>query len=118
MPILTSTAFNQFEVLLWGAAAVLCAVKGLSDRTVRRHLLAAAVTFLLFSGSDAVEIQTGAWWRPWWLFVWKAGCVLLEIGVQNGPTSGARSACKMDPPYRTREGTGEFASGFKGQGCS
>ena len=42
----------------------------------------------------------------------------LEIGVQNGPTSGARSACKMDPPYRTREGTGEFASGFKGQGCS
>ena len=42
----------------------------------------------------------------------------MEIGVQNGPTSGARSACKMDPPYRTREGTGEFASGFKGQGCS
>jgi hypothetical protein len=23
-----------------------------------------------------VEARTGAWWEPWWLFVWKALCVV------------------------------------------
>lgn len=36
----------------------------------------------------------------------------LEIGVQNGPTSGVGSALKMDPPYLTLEVTGAFVSGF------
>jgi hypothetical protein len=31
---------------------------------------------LFFGGSDIVEVQSGAWWSPWWLFVWKASCVL------------------------------------------
>jgi hypothetical protein len=26
--------------------------------------------------SDIVESRTGAWWRPWWLFAWKAVCVI------------------------------------------
>jgi hypothetical protein len=30
--------------------------------------------------SDLVEARTGAWWKPWWLFVWKAACVLLMLG--------------------------------------
>jgi len=37
--------------------------------------------FLLFSGSDAMTITTGAWWRPWWLFVWKATCVVTLFGT-------------------------------------
>lgn len=36
--------------------------------------LAAAVS-VAFGISDLVEAQTGAWWRPWWLLVWKALCV-------------------------------------------
>jgi hypothetical protein len=36
-----------------------------------------------FGLSDLVESQTGAWWTPWWLFAWKALCVLglLACGV-------------------------------------
>jgi len=68
-------------------------------------------------------VRTGEWGKDYHAAHLPRGLIThrgakLEIGVQNGPTSGARSACKMDPPYRTREGTGEFASGFKGQGCS
>jgi hypothetical protein len=36
------------------------------------------VLFLLlatFGLSDFVEIQTGAWYRPWWLLAWKGFCV-------------------------------------------
>ena len=35
---------------------------------------------ILFGISDLVEAQTGAWWRPWWLFLWKAVC-LTALGV-------------------------------------
>jgi len=42
----------------------------------RRDAVAAAVAFVAFGGSDVVESFTGAWWRPWWLFAWKAACVL------------------------------------------
>ena len=33
------------------------------------------VICFLFGLSDLVEAQTGAWWRPWWLFCWKAVCL-------------------------------------------
>ena len=39
-----------------------------------------AALLLLFGVSDVVEIWTGAWWRPWWLAVWKGACVV-GIGV-------------------------------------
>ena len=81
MPELTAKAFTQLEVVLWAAAAGIFVTRGFFDRTNRRHSFTAAVAFLLFSASDAVEIQTGAWWRPWWLFVWKAGCVLILAGL-------------------------------------
>ena len=35
----------------------------------------AAATLTLFGLSDIVEIQTGAWWQPWWLLVWKGACI-------------------------------------------
>jgi len=45
----------------------------------------AAVAFLAFAGTDLVEMQTGAWWRPWWLLVWKAACVgvLVTLAIQH-----------------------------------
>ncbi len=30
---------------------------------------------ILFGLSDLVEARTGAWWRPWWLLLWKAVCL-------------------------------------------
>jgi len=37
----------------------------------KKHILITALLFLLFGFSDIVEVYTGAWWSPWWLFVWK-----------------------------------------------
>jgi len=34
---------------------------------------------LLFGISDLVEVQTGAWWDPWWLFTLKAFCVVIFL---------------------------------------
>ena len=32
--------------------------------------------FLIFFGiSDFIEMNTGAWWKPWWLLIWKAICL-------------------------------------------
>ena len=32
--------------------------------------------FALFGISDLVEMQTGGWWKPWWLLLLKGLCVL------------------------------------------
>ena len=78
---LTPRTFNQFEVVLWIVCAGICLLHGLRNKQVRLPSLIACGAFLLFSGSDAMEITTGAWWRPWWLFVWKAACVVTLLGT-------------------------------------
>lgn len=68
---------NYAEAAFWAVVAV-----GFAWAAVRRtgqvgrECYLAAVTFLLFGFSDVVEVQTGAWYRPWWLLVWKGLCVL------------------------------------------
>lgn len=42
--------------------------------TIWRWLL--PLSFAVFGVSDLIESETGAWWRPWWLFGMKAACVL------------------------------------------
>jgi hypothetical protein len=46
---------------------------------------------ILFGLSDLVEAQTGAWWRPWWLFCWKAAC-LTAMGICFFKYRGDRAA--------------------------
>ena len=71
---------NSIEAGLWFVVAIGLMVWGWWRRGVRRWSWMAALVFLLFGASDLVEIETGAWWRPWWLLVWKAICVL-ALGV-------------------------------------
>jgi hypothetical protein len=47
------------------------------EKRLRPVLFVLVVTLAVFGGSDVVEARTGAWWRPWWLFVWKALCVII-----------------------------------------
>ncbi|MEO2025461.1 MAG: hypothetical protein ABGZ23_06210 [Fuerstiella sp.] len=74
-------AFNAFETLLWTCIAVVLFVTAARDQKIRRRSTLAALTFLIFAGSEIMEMQTGAWWRPWWLLVWKAACVVTLIAV-------------------------------------
>ena len=68
---------NYLEALIWFLFAIGFAVNArkTSGRT-RINRMITTLIFLLFGGSDIVEVQTGAWWSPWWLFVWKASCIL------------------------------------------
>lgn len=63
--------FNLMEGCYWVGLGVLAAWR--IRRPVRRYLLTADM--VIFGLSDFVEMQTGAWWRPWWLLVWKASCI-------------------------------------------
>ncbi|MHC4403592.1 MAG: hypothetical protein ACYTG0_28380 [Planctomycetota bacterium] len=64
--------FNLCEGMLWVVIAVWLAVVyrrgGQSDNLI----LAGSLLFFAFGISDFVEMQTDAWYRPWWLFAWKA----------------------------------------------
>jgi len=91
---------NLYEGILWltvGAGFVISLVK----RDQRVAKLVAACTFVAFGSSDFVEMATGAWWRPWWLFVWKAACVIMMVGLLVAylrRQRRARQEAKGDPP--------------------
>ena len=71
---------NYLEALIWFCFAIGFALNaGKTSGKTRINRLITTLNFLLFGGSDIVEVQTGAWWSPWWLFVWKASCVLSMV---------------------------------------
>jgi hypothetical protein len=64
--------FNICEGVLWiGIALGFAFVYG--RRRQNGDLMAAAgLLFATFGLSDFVEIQTGGWYKPWWLLAWKS----------------------------------------------
>jgi len=71
---------NYLEALIWFLFAIGFAVNaGKTSEKTRINRLITSLIFLFFGGSDIVEVQTGAWWSPWWLFVWKASCILSMV---------------------------------------
>jgi hypothetical protein len=52
---------------VWIAVALVVAFAG---QTRSRWLLAGLL--VTFGVSDIVETHTGAWFRPWWMLLWKA----------------------------------------------
>lgn len=69
---------NLVEGILWLVVASGFLVS-LVRRDQRLAKLIAACNFAAFGLSDFVEMGTGAWWRPWWLLVWKGLCVTLML---------------------------------------
>ena len=69
---------NYVEAGFWILiGAVFCAESVHRGGQRRRRCLLIAGTFIVFGISDVIEAQTGAWWRPWWLLVWKGLCVFV-----------------------------------------
>jgi hypothetical protein len=75
------TLYNALEFGLWLILATALTWRASSARHDSRKapFLIAAAAFAAFGVSDLVEIQTGAWYRPWWLLVWKVSCILVLI---------------------------------------
>jgi hypothetical protein len=68
--------FNCCEAALWFVIALVIAIRGrCQSPRVRRLALVAAVAFAVFGVSDLVEVRTGSYWEPKWLFVMKSACV-------------------------------------------
>lgn len=71
---------NLIEAGVWFVLAVALFVHALrGENRIRPTLFTIVVTLVAFGGSDLVEARTGAWWRPWWLFLWKAACVVVLL---------------------------------------
>ena len=68
--------FNQFEAALWFAISAVLFYRWIKTKPRLFHW-SLVVAFAVFGISDVIESYTGAWWDPWWLFVMKAGCVLV-----------------------------------------
>jgi hypothetical protein len=67
---------NYIEAGLWTTISAAFFVHAILSRG-RAQSLVAVITFLAFGISDVVEATTGAWWRPWWLLVWKGTCLVV-----------------------------------------
>ncbi len=86
---------NGVKAGLWALIALVLATRA------RGKPLVAAISVILvaFGASDIVEISTGAWWRPWWLLVWKGVCVsALLTAIIFTKRSRARMAKQSKTP--------------------
>lgn len=72
-------AFNAVEAALWIGMAFVVVFFGRQPRRISTYLW--SLTLFLFGISDIVELQTGAFWRPWWLLAWKAGCLATFLSL-------------------------------------
>jgi H+/Cl- antiporter ClcA len=69
--------FNYIEAAFWIVMGLILGVTALLAKPPYRRLsLLASVVLVCFGLSDVVEAQTGAWWRPIWLLLWKAACLI------------------------------------------
>ena len=65
--------YNYTEIFIWLAFSLVFWVPAFSRGEKHRWFcVIGGLAFMCASASELVEAYTGAWWRPWWLLVWKA----------------------------------------------
>ncbi len=72
-------AANYIEAAVWIVIGLGLAGAAIRFAPARQRLSAAAIVLIAFGVSDIVETQTGAWYHPWWLLVWKGLCVIALV---------------------------------------
>ena len=74
--------FNVFEGCFWIVMGVGLYIYNHRKRVVVfKHNFGLGFILVMFGISDFIEVTTGAWYRPWWLFVMKAICVVGLFGA-------------------------------------
>lgn len=69
----SAAGLNSVEAALWIVIGLFLfwGAKKLTVRYPRRDVFALGILFIAFGVSDVFEVHSGAWWRPWWLLLWK-----------------------------------------------
>jgi glucose dehydrogenase len=94
---------NTIEAAFWIVVGLGFVVRALlAPPAVQTRLWLAALLLITFGISDLVEVRTGAWWKPWWLLVWKGTCVVglltLLVGYIRTRRATPESASASDEP--------------------
>jgi len=77
MMSMVETVFNACEAGLWLMFAVIVFGRyGRAPPGVKRVARVMALLFVLFGISDLIEIESGAWWRPPGLLLFKGACLI------------------------------------------
>ena len=70
--------FNLIEMFIWLIVGIaFFASRFRQSNHYKKLTFLLAVTYIAFGLSDGVEVNTGAWWQPWWLLLWKIQCVII-----------------------------------------
>ena len=85
---------NAFEAAFWAIIGLVFLWRAFrfKETSAQNRCRVAAAAFLVFGLSDVIEITTGAWWRPWWLFLMKAICVVTLLGLYIEHRSRSKKA--------------------------
>ncbi|MCK5594700.1 hypothetical protein KAI19_00810 [bacterium] len=68
---------NYIEAILWALIAITVLIRSRkSPKQLKQIAVQTSIAFFSFAVSDLIEVQTGAWWRPWWLLLLKIICVI------------------------------------------
>jgi hypothetical protein len=72
--------FNYCEAVFWAIVSLVILIGAAkTSRRVKKIAYVAVPTLFLFGVSDIVEVFTGAWWKPFWLLLWKGLCIIVLV---------------------------------------
>lgn len=77
----TFRLFNLAEGVFWIVLGLTLLGVMIRQRRNLDLMTAAGLLFVTFGLSDFVEIQTGGWYKPWWMLTWKGTNLAGLIGV-------------------------------------
>ena len=71
--IYSAAGLNAVEAAVWIfiGLLLLAGAKKAAVNSSRKDVVALSLLFVAFGISDVIEVYSGAWWRPWWLLIWK-----------------------------------------------